>query len=35
MKSMKLTEEEMNKEKFLGTYSSYEGSPMSKGSITI
>ena len=31
MKSMKLTEEEMKKESFLGTYSSYEGSPMSKG----
>ena len=28
MKSMKLTEEEMKKESFLGTYSSYEGSPI-------
>ena len=33
MKFMKLTEEEMNKDKFLGTYSSYEGSSMSKGSL--
>jgi ribonucleoside-diphosphate reductase alpha chain len=33
MKNMKLTEEEKNKDKFLGTYSSYEGSPMSNGSL--